>query len=336
MSLAKFYYGSTSDLQQKSYEEGAVYFAFAESSPTTLGHIYLDVSGDRREISSAYNDSELIMRLAELERVTLVHCTGLSIESSKQIAKDGAVTVIANITPFNTTDEIIWESSDSNVATIGETSFDMTTGEATATILPNTAGTTSIIISCGQYNGVCNIEVLDTSWFISYILASEYSPNGSSFFYTAPIILYNSQYIEAKIDLSGVNAIKQNLLSIGENIDTFTETKTPKIHIYSSQTPANKTTHLRFAFIYTSNKTGIEYVIPNRNSSVVTIRLDYDGLWINDTAFVCPDNTGQAIYESIMNVFRQKTSFDVGSQEGANRSTAYYEYIKYVKYEPTV
>ena len=336
MSLAKFYYGSTSDLERQPYEEGAIYFAFAESNPTSLGHIYLDVGQSRREISSAYNDSNLIMRLAELERVTLVHCTGLSVESSKQMARDGAATITANITPFNTTDEIIWESSDPNVATIGETSFDTTTGEATATILPNTAGTTSVTISCGQYNGTCNVEVLDTSWFVSYILASEYSPDGEPFFYTAPIILHNSQYIEAKIDLSGVNAIKQNLLSIGENIDKFTESRTPKIHIYSSQTAANKTTHLRFAFIYTTNKSGIEYTIPNRDSSIVTIRLDYDGLWINGVAFECPDNTGRAIYETIMDLFRQKTSFDIGSQEGANRSTAYYEYIKYVKYEPTV
>ena len=139
-------------------------------------------------------------------------------------------------------------------------------------------GTTSVTVFCGEYNGTCNVEVLDASWFISYILASEYSPNGESFFYTAPIILHNSQYIEAKIDLSGVNAIKQNLLSIGENIDKFTESRTPKIHIYSSQTAANKTTYLRFAFIYTTNKSGIEYTIPNRNSSIVTIRLDYDGL----------------------------------------------------------
>ena len=64
-------------------------------------------------------------------------------------------------------------------------------------------------------------------------------------------------------------------------------------------------------------------------------RLDYDGLWINGTAFVCPDNTGRAIYESIMEAFRSKNSFDVGSQEGVNRSTAYYEYIKYISYEPT-
>ena len=92
----------------------------------------------------------------------------------------------------------------------------------------------------------------------------------------------------------------------------------------------------RTIFIYTTNKSGIEYTIPNRDSSIVTIRLDYDGLWINGVAFECPDNTGRAIYETIMDLFRQKTSFDIGSQEGANRSTAYYEYIKYVKYEPTV
>lgn len=337
MALAKFYHGTYSDLTNKEYEDGVLYFIFPDSQSFSNGHIYIDKDGIRKEISSAYNDTNILARLAELERVSLVHCTGLSIDSEKQTAVDSILGIVAMLTPSNVTDQIFWTSSDSTILTISDTTYDAETGAATAYITPQQAGTASINISCGNYNGSCLVEVIDANWYVDYILASEYSPDGESFFYQAPISLSDGQYIEAKIDLNGVNAIKQNLLSIGENIDKFTESRTPKIHIYSSQTLGNKKTHLRFAFIYTTNKSGIEYAIPNTNgSSIVTIKLDHDGLWINDTAFVCPDNTGKAIYETIMEVFRGKSSFDLGSQEGVNRSTAYYDYIKYVKYEPTI
>lgn len=336
MSLAKFYYGTIADLDQQPYEEGSIYFVFAEPNATSLGHIYLDINNLRREISSSYNDSNLILRLAELERVTLVHCEGILLDDEKRLALDSTLTLLAEISPAGTTDMVNWTSSDETVAILDDLTYNRETGEASAIVRPLQAGECTITISCGNYFASCELEVIDENWYIDNILAENYSPAGSDFFYQAPISLSDGQYIEIKVDLSGVNAIKQNLISIGENIDKFTESRTPKIHVYSSQTLANKETHLRFAFLYTTNKSGIEYAIPNRNgSSVVTIKLDYDGLWINGVAFVCPDNTGKAIYESIMEAFRLKNSFDVGSQEGANRSTAYYEYIKYVSYEPT-
>lgn len=338
MSLTKFYFGTTSDLSDKDYEEGAVYFCFPEETSTSLGHIYLDKEGYRREISSAYNDSSLIARIAELERVSIVHCEGITLSSTveQKLSTDGSGALSAMISPVGTTDLVTWTSSDSNVATIESFTYNIETGETSAIVVPHGAGSCSINISCGQHNASYSLSVVNEQWFIGYLLAEDYSPNGDSFSYTAPLTLQNSQYIEAKIDLNGVNTIKQNLLSIGQDIDKFTDSRTPKIHIYSSQTIANLKTHLRLAVIYTSNKSGIEYPIPNINGTEVIIRLDYDGLWINGEAFAPLDNTARSIYESIIEAFRGKSSFEVGSLEGVNRSTAYYEYIKYVKYEPTI
>lgn len=337
MSLTKFYTGLYSDLAEKPYEDGALYFVFPEETSSSLGHIYLDTNNTRKEISSTYNDSPILARLDELERISVVHCESVTIEDSeRRLAIDGVGVFTASIYPFNTTDIIAWNSSDNNIASVESFTYDIETGITTAIIRPKAIGTCSINIQCGQYSATYSLEVINEQWFISYLLASEFSPEGDSFSYTAPIALQNEQYIEAKIDLTGVNSIKQNLISLGQDIDKFTESRTPKIHIYASQTLANKTTHLRLAVIYTTNKSGIEYPIPNRDGSIVTIKLDYDGLWINNSLFVPPDNTSKLIYESIMEEFRKKTSFEIGSLEGVNRSTAYYDYIKYVKYEPTV
>lgn len=337
MSLTKFYTGLYSDLAGKPYEDGALYFVFPEETPSSLGHIYLDTDNTRKEISSAYNDSSILTRLSELERIAVVRCESVTIENpERRLAIDGAGTFTASIYPFNTTDVIAWSSSDNNIAIVESFTYDAETGITTAIIRPQAIGVCSINVQCGQCSAAYSLEVINEQWFISYLLASEFSPNGDSFSYTAPIALQNEQYIETKIDLSGVNAIKQNLISLGQDIDKFTESRTPKIHIYSSQTLGNKATHLRLAFIYTTNKTGIEYPIPNRDGSIVTIRLDYEGLWINGVQFVPPDNATKLVYDTVIEESRKKASFEVGSLEGANRSTAYYDYIKYVKYEPTV
>ncbi len=71
MALIKFYSGSDQDMQNKEYEEGAVYYIFPNSN-MTVGRIYVDIDGVRREISAAYNDTPLSNRIRALEDLLLV------------------------------------------------------------------------------------------------------------------------------------------------------------------------------------------------------------------------------------------------------------------------
>lgn len=81
MALIKFYSGSDTDIQSKEYEEGAVYYIFPNSN-MTVGHIYVDIDGVRREISAAYNDTALANRIKTLEDLLFVSCEGVAIDDT--------------------------------------------------------------------------------------------------------------------------------------------------------------------------------------------------------------------------------------------------------------
>ncbi len=81
MALIKFYSGSDADIQRKEYEEGAIYYIFPNSN-MTVGHIFIDIDGVRREISAAYNDSELSNRIKALEDLLFTHCEGVVINET--------------------------------------------------------------------------------------------------------------------------------------------------------------------------------------------------------------------------------------------------------------
>ena len=81
MSLIRFYSGSDTDLENKEYEEGAIYYIFPNSN-VTMGHIYLDIGGIRREISAAYDDISLTNRIKTLEDLIFSECTGLSVDEN--------------------------------------------------------------------------------------------------------------------------------------------------------------------------------------------------------------------------------------------------------------
>lgn len=82
MALIKFYSGSDTDIQNKEYEEGAVYYIFPNSN-MTVGHIYLDIDGVRREISATYDDTVLTNRIYALEQALLSPCTSVVIEDTE-------------------------------------------------------------------------------------------------------------------------------------------------------------------------------------------------------------------------------------------------------------
>ena len=81
MALIRFYSGSDQDIQNKEYEEGAIYYIFPNSN-MTVGHIYIDIDGVRREISAAYNDTPLSNRIKALEDLLFVSCKGVTIDDT--------------------------------------------------------------------------------------------------------------------------------------------------------------------------------------------------------------------------------------------------------------
>lgn len=106
MSLVKFISGLSSDLSEKTYEDGAIYFVFPDGQHDN-GHIYLDIKGSRHAISAAYDDSDIIDRLLELERVSLIRCTGISLSTTDlTIHGNTSVTLTATALPANKTDQI--------------------------------------------------------------------------------------------------------------------------------------------------------------------------------------------------------------------------------------
>lgn len=108
-----------------------------------------------------------------------VPCTGLSL-SDQSISFDAlgdTDTIIATATPVNTTDEIVWSSSNDNVATVQD-------GVITCTGI----GTATITAICGQQEATCSIEYLGASYIQnnggSYIL-TDISESENPFDYEA-------------------------------------------------------------------------------------------------------------------------------------------------------
>lgn len=77
-------------------------------------------------------------------------CTAIELSASTASITSigGTQSLIASLTPADTTDSVIWSSSDSNVATVAG-------GVITAT----GCGTATITATCGEYSATCSITV---------------------------------------------------------------------------------------------------------------------------------------------------------------------------------
>lgn len=330
MSLINFKLGTPDDLASAPYSDGTVYFIFAQGSPQ--GHIYLDINEARKEISAAYNDSAILSRLSELERLTLVHSTGVSlVTNSIIISVGGSTTLTATAAPADVTDLIQWTNSDDSVCEIVSTT---TNGNSSTIILSGIADGTSVItVTCGEYSAACLVES-QSGMLVEHTLVENYTCDGSSFIYTAPIDLSHGQYIEVSLSVAGITQIKQNLISFGNEIDSSgTTTNGYRIHCYTSATQTKIQNTLRL-FIQgaKASQSNIEFNIGNNNGDIV-LKLDAVGLWLNGS-LITPSATYQTLWNTILEQFRTNfTSFEVGSAEGTTRSTAHYNYIKYYAYE---
>lgn len=151
------------------------------------------------------------------------------------------------------------------------------------------------------------------------VLAENFSANGEKFEYTVNDIDFAAgDYIEVSMDVSNCVNTNENVLSIGEGIDTYNAGK--KLHFY-----------------YTANDKWLRCV--NRTvganqqfgccstTGTVKITVKNDGMYVDD---VLKESFAQ--YDATVNSL---TSLSIGSTEGTTRSNAYYHYIVVVKTQPT-
>lgn len=86
-------------------------------------------------------------KLTTVQFIQEIPCTGITLNKSSASIGD-TETLVATVTPGNTTDSITWGSSDTDVATV-------VNGVVTAV----SNGTTIITATCGSYSATCNVTV---------------------------------------------------------------------------------------------------------------------------------------------------------------------------------
>lgn len=88
---------------------------------------------------------------------TPVPCTGITLnESSIRFTNGSPIILTATLTPENTTDEVVWTSSDNTVVTV-----------TNGTVYPLKNGTATITATCGSQSATCSVTVSGLSFNIS-------------------------------------------------------------------------------------------------------------------------------------------------------------------------
>lgn len=88
-------------------------------------------------------------KAATVTFIESIPCTGLSLDiTTKSVTSMEAFTLTATATPTNTTDQIVWSSSDNTVATVAD-----------GVVTPVKLGTTTITATCGSYSASCEVTI---------------------------------------------------------------------------------------------------------------------------------------------------------------------------------
>ena len=110
----------------------------------------------------------------KIEKVTFadVPCTGISLdEDSISLTSVGSTfTLTATLTPADTSDTVVWSTSDADVATVSN-------GVVTAT----GCGTATITATCGQFSATCAVGVIHVA-SLEYVLDGYASKDSSKDF----------------------------------------------------------------------------------------------------------------------------------------------------------
>ena len=143
------------------------------------------------------------------------------------------------------------------------------------------------------------------------ILRENFSPAGSSWMDEATLDLAAGDYIELSVDMSSCRNENENIISVGDSAASWNQ-NVAGYHMY--YTPS--TGILEVNALVGNNS--------NRKTATITshptiIRIDDTGAYVNGTRV----QTNSRL--------RDVTKLQIGSAEGATRSNAVYNYIKFVK-----
>lgn len=143
------------------------------------------------------------------------------------------------------------------------------------------------------------------------ILRTNFSPYADSWIDTANINWGNGDYVEASIDVSNCLYSNENILSIGDNINSWLQI-TAGFHLY--YTASTNTLNVNYL-------TDSQYVQNNVSitDSTIIIKLSSNGLEINGTK-----------WDELEKMASVQSAVQIGSAEGNTRSNAFYNYIKVV------
>lgn len=305
------------------------------SNETTVQYVKFEkITAIEYANKSEYDPNTLYFISSELEsRIAIgsilyanyvpAHCTALELNyNSVTLGAGESIVLIATTEPANSSDPIIWEASSDEII-IESTQF-----HNRVKITGSTEGTFSVTCTCGEFTATCSIEVHEAYIYTDHILAENYTPNGAKFIYTAPISLTNGNYIEVSIDVSTVTGNKENILSIGENISVWSAANSGyRTHMYLT---ASSRTKVSIDLMHDTKSLRPTYTL---SGTLLLLRLDEYGVWINGEHFLYDTDlrsTPTLTYEEGMAGLTSLLSYDIGSQEGSNRSHATYNYIKYV------
>ena len=251
------------------------------------------------------------------------HCTSLSLSVTSESVEIGTSFYLTAITePADPSDLLTFSASNSNV-TITQTSSSnriLVTGAA--------VGSSVITATCGEYTATCQITVHPVYQYVEHVVVENYNPNGSKFLYTISDISFaDGDYIEISIDLSTVTGTKENIISIGQNIDVWQGSNSgSRIHNYVT---ASAKQTISVDLIKDTKSRRPTYSSPSTDYLIV---INKRGVYLNNTLFEFDTNlraTATLTYEEGIAAFLALTTLSIGSQEGANRSHATYNYIKY-------
>jgi hypothetical protein len=79
-----------------------------------------------------------------------IACTGISLDKTELVfTEEGTQTIVATVTPTDTTDAVVWSSNNESVATVEN-------GVVSVHVI---SGTATITATCGNYSASCNVTV---------------------------------------------------------------------------------------------------------------------------------------------------------------------------------
>ena len=151
-----------------------------------------------------------------LESLSNIYCTGITLSQTEIIATErGTYTLIATVEPEDTTDSIIWSSSNEDVATVAN---------GIVQIIYN--GNATITATCGEYSATCEVTVSGITGHPNLIYSLE-----------QPTVFDGTNYIDTGIPLFNENKSYTILLDVVNGEIPNTNATMALIHCMHEQQP---------------------------------------------------------------------------------------------------